>query len=115
MCIRDRLRAALIGILCICLIRTASADTNFWTEGTLEFRGHTVYMHAIVKDTLPSDLSQIKMEGKSIKKDELHQTLQKHFAMHPDFSLKHCQTVDDFYISAWAPGYSCLLYTSRCV
>ena len=104
----NKLRAALIGILCICLIRTASADANFWTEGTLEFRGHTIYTHAIVKDTLPSELYQIKMKGKSIKKDVLHQTLQKHFTMHPDFSLKHCQTVDDFYISAWAPGYSAI-------
>lgn len=111
-----KLRAILIGVICICLIHTASAEANFWTEGTMEYHGHIISIHAIVHDTLPSELFQIKMQGSSIKKNVLHQTLEKHFTLHPELSPKNSQVIDDFYISEWAYGYSAVAgYDARLI
>ncbi len=88
-------KALLIGVICICLIHTASAEANFWTEGTLYFHGHTVSIHAIVHDALPSELFQIEVKGSSIKKNVLHQTLEKHFTLHPELDPQNCQIIDD--------------------
>lgn len=109
-------KALLISVICICLIHTASAEANFWTEGTLYFHGHTVSIHAIVHDALPSELFQIEVKGSSIKKNVLHQTLEKHFTLHPELSPKNSQVIDDFHISEWASGYSAVAgYDARLI
>lgn len=103
-----------IMVLCLsCLTYTASAEESLWTDGTLDIHGHTVDVHAIIQDTMPTELQQIKLKGRLIKKDVFHQTLQKYFTLHPDFSLKNYQPVDDFFFSEWATDYSAVSgYTS---
>lgn len=46
----------------------------------------------------------------------LHQTLEKHFTLHPELSPKNSQAIDDFYISEWASGYSAVAgYDARVI
>lgn len=59
-------------------------------------------------DAMPAQLQQITLTGRSLSLQAFHSALQAQFTLHPDFSLKNVQTVDDFYISAWADGCSAL-------
>ncbi len=97
--------------LLACLLITfvcfsAFAEEGFWTEGTLDYHGHAVEIHAIVDDNMPSELMQIKLKGDLPKQSVIHRALQEHFKLHPDFSLRNCQRVDDFYCGEWATGFS---------
>lgn len=96
-----------IMVLCLsCLTCTASAEESLWTDGTLDIHGHIVDVHAIIQDTMPAELQQIKLKGRLIKKNVFHQTLQKYFTLHPEFNLKNYEPVDDFFFSEWATDYS---------
>ncbi len=89
-------------VLFACLCAFGLAEETLWTEGTMEIDGHTIEIHAIVDDTMPSALQQIKLGGKAMKKTAFLQSLQQHFSVHPDFTKKNIETVDDFFISGWA-------------
>lgn len=86
----------------------AASEDPFWTEGELDYHGHIVSIRAIIKDMLPPTLQQIRLEGCAVSKEKFHQLLERHFMLRPEFSLRNAQTVDDFYISEWASGYSAM-------
>ena len=63
------IKEILITAICLCLtLPTLAEEDNFWTEGTLNYNGHPVTIHAIVNDTLPEQFLQIKLKGKKISK-----------------------------------------------
>lgn len=111
-----RIKGLFICLIFICTLRISLAENDLWTEGTMNVRGHSIDIHAIINDALPAQLQQIKLTGRAVKPDVLFQSLWKDFSLHPDFSPKHSQIVDDYYISMWAEGYSATVgYDARLI
>lgn len=103
---RNCIRHWFLFLVCLCCFCPALAEESIWPEDTVELGGHTVHVHAIIHDTMPDELMQIQLQGRKTSISTFHQALQRHFDLHPDFSQKNVQTVDDYYISEWATGFS---------
>ena len=112
------IKEILITAICLCLtLPTLAEEVNFWTEGTLNYNGHPVTIHAIVNDTLPEQFLQIKLKGKKISKATLMEALSHHFTLAEGFGTgENYETVDDFYIRACAPKCNMLgAYMSKLI
>lgn len=103
-------RALFLTLLCLCLTLPALAEEgSFWTDGTLDYNGHPVTIHAIVNDTLPEQFQQIRLKGKRIKQATFMEALSHHFTLAEGFGTgTNYETVDDFFIRACAPNCSTL-------
>lgn len=93
-------------LLCALFWTSTALAKDFWTEGALELRGHTVELHAIVDDAMPQPLRQLQLKGRAIDAATFRAALEKYFILHPSFGGENSQITDDFFISQWADGYS---------
>lgn len=104
------LKTVILSAICFCLTLPALAEEgSFWTDGTLDYNGHPVTIHAIVNDNLPEQFQQIRLKGKRIKQATFMEALSHHFTLAEGFGTgTNYETVDDFFIRACAPDCSIL-------
>lgn len=69
-------------LLCALFWTSTALAKDFWTEGALELRGHTVELHAIVDDSMPQTLRQLQLKGHAIDAATFRAALEKHFTLH---------------------------------
>ncbi len=103
------MKSVFIILFCLCLIFPVLAEEDsFWTEGPLDYNGHTIPIHAIVNDTLPEQLQQITLKGRKVTQAAFEEALGHHFTLGENFGKTIGQDygfigIDDFYINAWTP------------
>lgn len=93
-------------LICMLVWGAASAEDVIWTEGTLDYCGHEVGIHAIVEDELPDTLHKVCIIGSGLKTKALMQALRQHFELHPAFRADNSQVYEKAFISIWADGFS---------